>query len=150
MIVTLMAAVALLTQTAPVAAPQPALAVDLPAVEGLAADPACGGRPPLATIATCFATTQAQVDTVVDAWNAAFAQQGWVAADGENNRILYIRRKDGGGCAAFQVLVFADEMQTMAPEAPAYFALATIPSDVCTAALAAPAPATPDAPVTPQ
>lgn len=141
MIITLLMAAAM-AQTPPVAVERVPLDVNLPAVEGLAADATCGGREAMASIATCFATTQAGIEAVVDRWNAAFAEQGWLAADGQDNRILYIRRKDGGGCDAFQLLAFADNMQSLAPAAPAYLALAAIPSDVCAAAIA-PAPTTP-------
>ncbi len=145
MIVSILIAAGLLAQTA--AAPgieRAPLDVDVPAVEGLTADPTCGGRQALASIATCFATTQAGVEGVVETWNTAFTAQNWLAADGAENRIVYIRRKDGGGCDAFQLLAFADNMQAMAPAAPAYLALAAVPGDVCAAQPAqTPAPATP-------
>lgn len=138
MIVSAIFAAALIGQTPPAAVQGAPLDVQLPAVEGLSADPTCGGREAMVAIATCFATTQAGIENVVDVWNAAFAQQGWLAADGQDNRILYIRRKDGGGCDAFQILAFADNMQSMAPAAPAYLALAAIPSDICSAAIVQP------------
>lgn len=139
MIVSVLIAAGLMVQTPPVAVERGALDVQLPAVEGLSADPTCGGREAMTAIATCFTTSQAGIENVVDVWNGAFAEQGWLAADGQDNRILYIRRKEGGGCDAFQILAFADNMQSMAPAAPAYLALAAIPSDVCSAAIAQPA-----------
>ena len=119
-------------------APTP-LQVQVPVVPGLTADPTCGGREGLNTIATCFVTTQAAAETVVDALNADFSNQGWLAADGRENRVVYVKRKPGGGCDAFQLLAFAGANNVSAPAAPAYLALAAIPSDICTAAITAPA-----------
>jgi hypothetical protein len=141
----LMAALAVQTAAAP---PRPALDVEIPAVEGVAADPTCGGRPAMTTLATCFVTTQAGAAALADAWNAAFAQQGWIAADGDDNRVVYVRRRPEGGCDGFQLVAFDDGRQVAAPAAPAYIALATIPGDVCAAQPAAPTP--PAAPTTPQ
>ncbi|MBU1345494.1 MAG: hypothetical protein KKA16_00920 [Alphaproteobacteria bacterium] len=128
-------------QPAPsVVAPTPgALDVDVPTLAGAVADPTCGGRQAMTAVATCVSTTQAAIEGVVDAWNAAFEAQGWLAADGSDNRIVYIRRREAGGCDAFQVLAFADNMASIAPAAPAYLALAPIPGDVCAAEPDAPA-----------
>jgi hypothetical protein len=138
---------ALLAGQAATPAQAPALDVDVPAVEGLAADPTCGGRPALAQLASCFVTTQAGAAAVADVWNAAFAAQGWNAAHGDDNRVVYVRRREGGGCDAFQLQAFADDRQVPAPAAPAYLALGTIPGDIC-----APQPptGTPATPATPQ
>jgi hypothetical protein len=124
----------------------PALDVEIPAVEGVRADPTCGGRSALTSLASCFVTTQAGAETLATAWNAAFAQQGWIAADGDNNRVVYVRRRPGGGCDGFQLVAFADERQVAAPAAPAYVALATIPGDICAPRPPAETPATPATP----
>ena len=132
------------TQTGP-AAPPP-LQVAVPTIPGVAPDPACGGRPGLNTIATCFITTQAAIEGVVEVMNTDFASQGWLAADGRDNRIVYVKRRPEGGCDAFQILAFAGDSRTIAPAAPAHLALAAIPSDICAAATTLPAaPATPPA-----
>lgn len=135
---TILIALAALTMTQAATAPTP-LQVEVPVVPGLTADPTCGGREGLNTIATCFATTQAAVETVVDALNADFTGQGWLPADGQDNRIVYVKRKPEGGCDAFQLLAFGGANNVSAPAAPAYLALAAIPGDICTAALEAPA-----------
>ena len=139
---TILIALAALTMTQ--AAAPAALQVEVPVVPGLTADPTCGGREGLNTIATCFATTQAAAEGAVDALHADFTNQGWLAADGQDNRIVYVKRKPDGGCDAFQLLAFAGANNVSAPAAPAYLALAAIPGDICAAAPAAPAaPATP-------
>ncbi|WGM32229.1 hypothetical protein [Brevundimonas sp. NIBR11] len=124
-------------------APLP-LQVEVPTIEGVTADPTCGGRPPLASRATCLATTQAGIESTVDVLTADFARQGWIAADGGDNRVIYVRRRAEGGCDGFQVMAFAGNDNISAPAAPAYLAMAAIPGNVC-AAQAAPT-TTPAAP----
>jgi hypothetical protein len=112
--------------------------VQLPQVAGATADPTCANRPELARIAYCIATTQAGMQTVADVYTADFEGQGWLVGAGDDNLIIYIRRKEGGGCEAFQMQAFAPDGAVQAPGAPAYLAFATIPGDVCAAT---PAPA---------
>jgi len=131
MILSLLAAA--LVQTAPV------LPVTLPTIADTQADATCGAHPAMAAIATCVATTQAQAEAAMEAYHADFEHQGWLAADGAGNRVVYVRRKDGGGCDAFQVLAFAAQ-QSPDPAGPAYLAFATVPGDVCALS---PAPVTP-------
>jgi hypothetical protein len=114
--------------------------VTVPAVAGVTADPTCGGRSQMTAIATCVVTTQAAISSVLDAWTAEFERQGWLAAGGGDNRVVYVRRRAEGGCDGFQVLAFADGV-VAAPAAPAYLAMAAIPGNVC-----AGQPATPAAP----
>jgi hypothetical protein len=130
----LLSLLAALTQTGP------ALPVVLPTVANTGADATCGGRTAMTAIATCVATTQGAVEAAMEVYNADFERQGWLAADGRDNRIVYVRRKEGGGCDAFQVLAFAGQ-NTADPAGPAYLAFAVVPGDVCTA--------TPASPVTP-
>jgi hypothetical protein len=131
---------AMLAQT-----PAAPLDVSVPVVAGVTEDPTCGGRAQLATMATCVATTQVAIGGVIDAWTADFANQGWLAAGGGDNRVVYIRRRPEGGCDGFQILAFADG-ETTAPAAPAYIAMAAIPGNVCAAATEAAR----QSPVTPQ
>lgn len=125
-----------IAQTAP---PAP-LQVEIPELERVASDPTCGGRPGLAQQAFCVTTTQAGIGAVVDAYSAAFAQQGWLAAGGDNNLVIYVKRKPDGGCDGFQMMAFADDARVSAPGAPAWLAFATIPGDVCALAPVAAAP----------
>lgn len=112
--------------------------VEVPEVAGATADPTCGGRADLARIAFCIASTQAGMQGVADAYSAAFSAQGWLVGAGDANLVVFVRRKDGGGCEAFQMQAFADETRAPGPGAPAYLAFASIPGDVCAAS---PAPA---------
>ena len=111
----------------------PAAPIDLiiPELPGTTGDPTCGGNAALAARAFCVTTTQAAMQGVADQYDAAFQSQGWLAASGEANLTVYVRRKEGGGCAAFQLLAFADPNRPVAPGAAGYFAFATIPGDIC-------------------
>lgn len=115
---------------APTQTPTP-LQVQIPELERVTPDPTCGGKPALAQQAFCVTTTQAGIDAVVDAYSAAFAQQGWLAAGGGDNIIVYVKRRPEGGCEGFQMLAFADDTRLPAPAGPAWLALANIPGDVC-------------------
>jgi hypothetical protein len=122
------------------AAPAPPLDLNIPELPGTTGDPTCGGNAALAAQAFCVATTQAAMQGIADQYDVAFRSQGWLAASGEANLTVYVRRKEGGGCTAFQLLAFADPNRPVAPGAPGYFAFATIPGDICTAT---PAPSAP-------
>ena len=142
-------AVPALAQTPPPAAtPAPhALQVEIPELDRVTTDATCGGKPEIARQAFCVSTTQAGIGAVVDAYSAAFSRQGWLPAGGSDNLIVYVKRKEGGGCDGFQMLAFSDETRLPAPGAPAFLAFATIPGDVCAEHPAAPAnPAGPPAP----
>ena len=117
------------------------LDLDIPQVSGTAGDPTCGGNAAIARQAFCIQTTQAAMQTVADQYDQAFQKQGWLAAGGESNLTVYVKRKEGGGCTGFQLLAFADPNRPAAPAAAGYFAFATIPGDVCAAHPAAAAPA---------
>lgn len=131
------------------ATPAP-LNVEIPELERVTADPTCGGKPALAQQAFCVTTTQAGIGAVVDAYSAAFSQQGWLAAGGSDNLVIYVKRKPEGGCDSFQMMAFADDTRIAAPGAPAWLAFASIPGDVCAASAAAPAATSEAGPPAPQ
>ena len=112
-------------------APAPPLNVEIPELANVAPDPTCGGRAEMARLAFCLMTTQAAAETVVTAFTTAFQTQGWIAAGGGNNLVVYVKRKPEGGCDAFQMVAFTDEQRLPAPGAPAYLGLASIPGDIC-------------------
>jgi hypothetical protein len=128
---------------APSADPAPgALLVAIPDAANAAPDPTCGGREALTQQAMCIQTTQGAIAELADLYNAAFTSQGWLAAGGGDNLVVYVKRRPEGGCDGFQMLAFANESRVPGPAEPAYVALAAIPGDVCaTAPAATPAPA---------
>ncbi|MDP1777071.1 MAG: hypothetical protein Q8K90_00470 [Brevundimonas sp.] len=139
----MMAAAAAL-MAAPAIAQTPApLQVEIPDLPTAVSDPTCGGRIGLAQQATCVMTTQGAIGGLVDAYSEAFSRQQWLPAGGEDNRVVYVRRREGGGCDGFQMMAFSDPARVPGPAEPAYLAFAAIPGDVCSdqpAAAAAPAP----------
>ena len=137
--IVMMAAVAAL-MAAPAMAQDPApapLQVEIPELPTAVSDPTCGGKVGLAQQAMCVMTTQGAIGGLVDAYSEAFRLQSWLAAGGENNRVVYVRRRPEGGCDGFQMLAFADEARVPGPAEPAWLAFAPIPGDVCAAQPAA-------------
>ena len=143
--IVMMAAAAALLAAPAMARQAPApLQVAIPELAAVTSDPTCGGKAALAQQAFCVSTTQAGVEALVDVYSAAFAQQGWLAAGGGENRVVYVKRRPAGGCDGFQMMAFADDTRPAAPAATAWLAFAAIPGDVC--ASPAPAPAVTPAP----
>ena len=143
--IVMMAAVAAL-MAAPAMAQDPApapLQVEIPELPTAVSDPTCGGKVGLAQQAMCVMTTQGAIGGLVDAYSEAFRLQSWLAAGGENNRVVYVRRRPEGGCDGFQMLAFADEARVPGPAEPAWLAFAAIPGDVCAAQPAVPATSAP-------
>ncbi|MBX9802949.1 MAG: hypothetical protein K2Y04_09325 [Caulobacteraceae bacterium] len=138
--IVMMAAGAALLATPVLAQTPPApLQVEIPELPTAVGDPTCGGRIGLAQQATCVLTTQGAIGGLVDTYSEAFSRQGWLAAGGDDNLVVYVKRRPGGGCDGFQMLAFADESRVPAPGEPAWLAFATIPGDVCAGQPAAPA-----------
>ena len=138
--IVMMAAAAVLLAAPAMAQTSPApLQVDIPELPTAVADPTCGGKVGLAQQALCVMTTQGAIGGLVDAYSEAFRLQSWLAAGGEDNRVVYVKRRAEGGCDGFQMLAFADESRVPGPAEPAWLAFAAIPGDVCAARPAAPA-----------
>ena len=127
-------------QTPAPAAPQggPADVGLLPGAE-LSAD--CGALNNLAGRAWCVTAPLGQIGALADAYIADLASKGWLAAGGDENRVVFVKRRAAGGCDGMQMVAFYDTTKTAVAELPAYLAFATIPGDVCAAQPAAPAAA---------
>lgn len=120
---------------------------DAAVLDGATASPECGNLYGLSGRAFCVTAPLASVGALAEAYIAHFEARGWQPAGGDNNRVVLVKPLQGGGCEGLQMLAFYDQTRPASPEAPGYIALATIPGDVCTAALEIPAPpATPTAP----
>lgn len=112
----------------------------LPGAE-LSAD--CGGLNNLTGRAYCVTAQLGQIGALADAYIADLASKNWLAAGGDENRVVFIKRREGGGCDGMQMVAFYDTAKTAVAELPAYLGFATIPGDVCAAAAAATPPAAP-------
>lgn len=93
--------------------------------------PDCGGKPQLAALAFCVTAPIGQVGALADSYIAKLGELGWIQADGRDNLVVFVRRRDAGGCDGLQMLAFYDETKPVEETSPAYLGLATIPGDVC-------------------
>jgi hypothetical protein len=107
----------------------------LPGAE-LSAD--CGGLNNLTGRAYCVTAQLGQIGALADAYIADLASTNWLAAGGDENRVVFIKRREAGGCDGMQMVAFYDTTKTAVAELPAYLGFATIPGDVCAAAGATP------------
>lgn len=124
----------------------PALAQDGSSPEALVLPgatlaPDCGNLYGLAGKAFCVSAPLAGIGTLADAYVEDLRTKGWIAVAGEDNRIVFVRRRDGGGCDGLQMQAFYDTSRPAGPTALGYIGFGPIPGDVCAAEPAAtPAP----------
>jgi hypothetical protein len=131
-------ATAVQAQTPPAPAPAPAQVqpADVGLLPGAQLSADCGGLNNLATRAWCVTAPLGQVGALADAYIADLATKGWLAAGGDENRVVLIKRRDSGGCDGMQMVAFYDTAKTAVAELPAYLGFATVPGDVCAQAAA--------------
>ena len=113
-------------------APMQAALPDLPLLAGATAAPDCGNQPVLVG-AWCVSAPLPAMDGVAQAYVAELTGKGWLVADGAANRALLVRRKDGGGCEAVQMLIVRDTSAPATAESVAWLGLAAVPGDICAA-----------------
>jgi hypothetical protein len=118
-------------------APQGHPATDIPVLQGAELAPDCGNLYGLNGKAFCVAALMANVGTVADAYIADLQTRGWLVAAGDENRVVFIKRRDGGGCDGMQMQAFYDTSRPAAPTSMGYLGFATIPGNVCAAQPAA-------------
>lgn len=132
------------SQAAPVAAPAQAEAPAAPAAPSVGPGVAATGVPVLApavassdcgglvrTPAFCVTAPLEQVGALADTYLAQFEKDGWLPADGDDNRVILVKRRASGGCDGLQMIAFYDESKPAEATAPGYLGFATIPGDVC-------------------
>jgi hypothetical protein len=93
--------------------------------------------------AVCVTARLDQIAALATAYEEHLTGLGWLAADGDDNRIIFVRRRDGGGCDGMQMVAFYDESKPAEATSPGYLGFAAIPGDVCTGQPAPAAGATP-------
>lgn len=126
-------------QTAPTVPPGPA-ATGMPVLPPATEAADCGGL--LRSPAFCVTAQLDQIGALADAYSEHLASLNWLAADGDDNRVIFVRRRDGGGCDGLQMVAFYDETKPAEATAPGYLGFAVIPGDVCTSGPASPAAGT--------
>lgn len=137
MLISLLAAAALFTAqdapvaTAPAVIPQAAIPTDIPVLEPAVLASDCGGL--LRSAAFCITARMDQIGPLADTYLEQLAQKNWLAADGDDNRVILIKRREGGGCDGLQMVAFFDPASQQNAEDPAFLGFAYIPGDVCAA-----------------
>jgi len=112
-------------------APAPVQPADVGLLPGAALSADCGGLNNLAGRAWCVTAPLGQVGALADAYIADLATKGWLAAGGDENRVVLIKRREGGGCEGMQMVAFYDTNKTAVAELPGYLGFAVVPGDVC-------------------
>ncbi|MCS6626257.1 hypothetical protein N0B44_25385 [Roseibacterium beibuensis] len=128
-LILLAASAAAIAGPAPAQAPLP----DVPLLAGATAAPDCGNLYGLAGKAFCVSAPLAAVGALADAYVAELEGQGWLPAGGDDNRVVFVRRRDGGGCDGLQMQAFYDTSRPAGPQATGYLGFGVIPGDVCAA-----------------
>lgn len=104
----------------------------------LAAD--CGNLYGLAGRAFCVSAPLASIGALADAYVADLQSKDWIPAGGDDNRVVFVRRRAGGGCDGLQMQAFYDTSRPTGPTSIGYLGFGPIPGDVC-AGQQPPAPA---------
>lgn len=130
------------------AQPQVAAPTDIPLLSGAQAAADCGGLLRLSGSAFCVTAPLGEIGALADAYIADLETRHWLAAGGDDNRVVFVKRRDVGGCDGLQMQAFYDTSKAdVTATDPGYLAFATIPGDVCAAQPAAPtAPANGNSP----
>lgn len=117
---------------------------DVPILAGATPAQDCGNLYGLAGKAFCVSAPLVGIGALADAYVAEFEARGWLPAGGDENRVVFVRRREGGGCDGLQMQAFYDTSRPAGPEATGYLGFGEIPGDVCAAgqpgAATAPAP----------
>lgn len=140
--IVMMAAAAALLATSAMA--QDAASPENLVLPGATLAPDCGNLYGLAGRAFCVSAPLAGIGALADAYVADLQSKGWIPAGGEDNRVVFVRRRDTGGCDGLQMQAFYDTSRPAGPDAIGYLGFGPIPGNVCSdqpAAAPTPAPA---------
>lgn len=116
------------------AGPQGAPATGIPVLAGAEPAPDCGNLYGLNGKAFCVSVLLPNAATVAEAYIADLESKGWLAAGGDDNRVVFVKRREGGGCDGMQMQAFYDTSRPASPTTKGYLGFATIPGDICSAA----------------
>ena len=93
--------------------------------------PDCGNLYGLAGKAFCVSAPLSGIGALADAYVAEFQSRGWLPAGGDDNRVVFVRRRDGGGCDGLQMQAFYDTSKPVDDSSVGYLGFGAIPGDVC-------------------
>lgn len=136
--IVMMAAVAALL-AAPAMAQDPTVSPENLVLPGATLAPDCGNLYGLAGRAFCVSAPLAGISALAEAYIADLGTRGWIAAGGDDNRVVFVRRRETGGCDGLQMQAFYDTSRPAGPDSIGYLGFGPIPGDVCAAQPAAPA-----------
>lgn len=123
---------------------QDGASMDALVLPGATPAPDCGNLYGLAGRAFCVSASLAGISALAEAYIADLGTKGWIPAGGDDNRVVFVRRRDAGGCDGLQMQAFYDTSRPAGPESIGYLGFAPIPGNMCSdqpAPLATPAPA---------
>ena len=103
----------------------------MPMLEGAQAAPDCGNLYELKATTFCVTAPLSGMEAAGKAYIAHLEAEGWLVADGGDRRVVFVRRHDGGGCEAMQMLAFFDRSQPAEAATPGYLGFSTLPGDAC-------------------
>lgn len=126
-------------------APTAAISPDAMVLPGATLAPDCGNLYNLAGRAFCVSAPLAGISGLAEAYIADLQTKGWIPAGGDANRVVFVRRRDAGGCDGLQMQAFYDTAGPASPASLGYLGFGPIPGDVCAVQPAAPAPTVPPA-----
>ena len=93
--------------------------------------PDCGNLYGLAGRAFCVSAPLAGIGALAESYLADLQAKGWIPAGGEDNRVVFVRRRDTGGCDGLQMQAFYDTSRPAGPDAIGYLGFGPIPGNVC-------------------
>lgn len=108
--------------------------------------PDCGNLYGLAGRAFCVSAPLASIGALAEAYVADLQTKDWLPAGGDDNRVVFVRRRPGGGCDGLQMQAFYDTSRPTSAESIGYLGFGPIPGDVCAAQQPAAPVAGPPAP----
>ena len=71
------------------------------------------------------------MEALAESYITTLAGLGWSAVDGDNNRVVLIKRTGENQCDAVQMIAFYDTSKPAVPESAAFLGFATIPGNIC-------------------
>lgn len=139
------AAAAALAGPAMAQSPETPLTPDALVLPGATLAPDCGNLYGMAGRAFCVSAPLAGIGALADAYIADLQTKGWIAAGGDDNRVVFVRRRDTGGCDGLQMQAFYDTSGPTGPASVGYLGFGPIPGNVCSDQPAAAAATVPPA-----
>ncbi|MGQ2990220.1 MAG: hypothetical protein ACT6RD_03940 [Brevundimonas sp.] len=111
-------------RTAPEVASARTLGLQTP--EGVEVALDCGGLLPDPELAFCVTAPAERMAALASSYVKDLKTQGWLDADGDESRIVFVRRRPGGGCHGLVLQALPG-----AADGKAYLALVPTPGDAC-------------------